>query len=77
MDPPIGKALLLIVGHTPRNPVPAAYLFARSDFLVVPRVRVPLRLRRRPWAWLVDRLRLWTGGDAMRSPDDRRARPWQ
>ncbi len=59
MDPPIGKALLLILGHTPKTPTPAAYLFGRRDFVIVSRLEPPMR--RRPWTWLTDRLRLWAG----------------
>jgi hypothetical protein len=34
-DPPASRALMIIVGHTPDNPTPAAYLFRRQDFRVV------------------------------------------
>ena len=30
--PPLRRALLLIVGHTPQDPTPGAYLFSRGDF---------------------------------------------
>ncbi|MGE0704012.1 MAG: ThiF family adenylyltransferase [Vicinamibacterales bacterium] len=33
--PPISKALMIIVGHTPDTPTPAAYVFHRKDFRVV------------------------------------------
>ena len=36
--PPLRRALLLIVGHTPHDPTPGAYLFSRGDFSSDPTV---------------------------------------
>jgi integrative and conjugative element protein (TIGR02256 family) len=35
LDPPIAKALMIIVGHTPDRPTPAAYVFGRRDFRLI------------------------------------------
>jgi integrative and conjugative element protein (TIGR02256 family) len=35
LDPPTAKALMLIVGHTPSTPTPAAYVFRRHDIRIV------------------------------------------
>ncbi len=49
VDPPINKALLVIVGHTPRHASIGAYLFRRQDFVVV----------RQPMAAVTRRSGLW------------------
>jgi integrative and conjugative element protein (TIGR02256 family) len=55
VDPPIARALLMIVGHTPERPTPAAYLFRRQDIQVVEyTVRIP-----RPSASVWARTRNW------------------
>jgi hypothetical protein len=35
LDPPTAKALMLIIGHTPSTPTPAAYVFRRHNFRIV------------------------------------------
>lgn len=49
-DPPIAQALLVIIGHAPDRPTPAAYLLARSDVSVSP--APPVHLTRRWLYWL-------------------------
>lgn len=64
LDPPISKALLLIVGHTPDEPTPAAYLFTRNDLLAAP----PLLLagRSASWRWFIEQWRLLIRGRGWR-----------
>lgn len=59
--PPIRRALLVIVGHTPQDPTPAAYLFSRGDFSNAPTAG-PLRGVHVWWACLlhpIQWLRTW------------------
>lgn len=67
-DPPIAQALLVIVGHTPANPTPAAYLFRRDDFWGTPSASyLTRRATSRSWDWLVQTLRALLSGSRSRT----------
>lgn len=52
VDPPIRKALLLIVGHTPSEPTPATYVFSRSRFVIASTRRIRSKAKQSSWALL-------------------------
>ena len=60
VDPPIRQALILIVGYTPINPTPAAYLFTRGHFIAEAMPASRWTVTGNPWAWLVEQLRSLT-----------------
>ena len=57
VDPPIRKALLLIVGHTPSDPTPATYVFSRSRFVIGSNLRFRRKAKNSSWTRLLEWLK--------------------
>jgi integrative and conjugative element protein (TIGR02256 family) len=65
VQPPIAQALLLIVGHTPATPTPAAFLFSRGDFMDGDEEVATALGGDSAWPWLKERW--WRLTDRLRS----------